>query len=99
MVYEVNAICPKCDVLDYDGSRYFKYCPDCGSKVKIVAHCWDCGAKGTENQIHTHHCKCSKHNKKYKRYGGLLGEFECPQCRKERLERELKSLSTSNEGS
>ncbi|MCK5601582.1 hypothetical protein KAR91_06935 [Candidatus Pacearchaeota archaeon] len=88
-MYETNAICPECGTLEYDESREFTYCPNCGKKVKIVAHCLTCGAEGTEKEIHTHECRCLEHDMLYVRYGD---DRECPRCRKARLEKELLRL-------
>lgn len=94
-MYEVNGICPKCGILDYDEVSHFTYCPDCGKKIKLVAHCLECGIEGTENKVHQHHCICKEHKLKYKHFGGLFGEFECPKCRKIRLEGALNNLKKS----
>ena len=90
MAYTVYAKCLNCGKLDYREAEHFTYCPDCGSKVKIMGECGYCGRIDTEEVIKKHHyCKCEKHNRVYKRYGGLFGDFECPLCRKERLNDEL----------
>jgi len=61
MVYEVNAYCKEHEYLtDWVGSRYFKFCPECGKKVKIIAHCLECGKEGSEDEIHNHKCKKRK---------------------------------------
>ena len=93
MAYEVYGYCKRHkELTDWEESQYFKFCPECGNKVKIIGHCLDCGREGTESIIHKHKCKCKKHNEFYKRYGGLFGDFECPKCRKEKLQRQIKSF-------
>ena len=93
MVYESYAICPKCGDLDYNDSQDFKFCPDCGSKVKIVAHCLTCGREASVKVIDNHRCRCKKHNMNYENYGGIMGKSQCPECRKEDLKSELEKLS------